>query len=102
MYDHVIDGGRLQFIEKLGEGAYGVVYRAVDLNSPTSSRNPDPKQYAVKVMLKAKPKSRHSTLQRSEIAAHRSGSAVIMTQYYPKIPHRIAHNGTDPRSPSRS
>ncbi|KZT68953.1 Pkinase-domain-containing protein [Daedalea quercina L-15889] len=75
MYDHVIDDGRLQFIEKLGEGAYGVVYRAVDLDSPTSSRNPDPKQYAVKVVLKAKPHSRHSRLQRSEIAAHRRLSA---------------------------
>lgn len=75
LYDHVIDNGRLQFIEKLGEGAYGVVYRAVDLDSPTSSRNPDPKQYAVKVMLKAQPRTRHVRYQRGEIAAHRSVSA---------------------------
>ncbi|KAH9831161.1 Pkinase-domain-containing protein [Rhodofomes roseus] len=79
MYDHVIDDGRLQFIEKLGEGAYGVVYRAVDLDSPTSSRCPDPKQYAIKVMMKAQPRTRQQRFQRGEIAAHRRVSA------YPNI-----------------
>lgn len=71
LYDHVIDDGRLQFIEKLGEGGYGVVYRAIDLDSPTSSRNPYPAQYAVKVMAKANPRSRHARLQQNEIAAHK-------------------------------
>ncbi|EPS96501.1 hypothetical protein FOMPIDRAFT_20375, partial [Fomitopsis schrenkii] len=63
--------GRLQFIEKLGEGGYGAVYRAVDLDSSTSSHDPDPAQYAVKVMMKAEPQSNCARLQHNEIAAHK-------------------------------
>ncbi|KZT10476.1 Pkinase-domain-containing protein [Laetiporus sulphureus 93-53] len=65
-----IDDGRLKFMQRLGAGGYGVVYRAIDTTSPCTSSNPEPKEYAVKVVQKAKPNTRSWRYQRREISAH--------------------------------
>ncbi|KAI8986904.1 Pkinase-domain-containing protein [Trametes punicea] len=65
-----INNGQLRLVEVLGEGAYGVVFRAIDETSPTSSAYPEPKQFAVKIMEKADPRTRRWRYQQREIAAH--------------------------------
>ncbi|KAI0360604.1 Pkinase-domain-containing protein [Trametes cingulata] len=65
-----IDEGRIRLVEVLGEGAYGVVFRAVDEFAPASSSSPEPKQYAVKIMEKADPNSHRWLYQQREVAAH--------------------------------
>ncbi|KAI0372026.1 Pkinase-domain-containing protein [Pilatotrama ljubarskyi] len=65
-----IDDGRIRLVDVLGEGAYGVVFRAVDEFAPASSSSPGPKQYAVKIMEKADPNSRRWRYQQREVAAH--------------------------------
>ncbi|KAM5533884.1 hypothetical protein V8D89_012424 [Ganoderma adspersum] len=65
-----IDDGRLRFAEKLGEGTYGVVYRAVDETSATSSSNPEPQQFAVKIMERADPDTTRGRYQQREIDVH--------------------------------
>ena len=49
----MIDNGRLRLVNVIGEGAHGVVYRAVEETSAGSSSAPTPKEYAVKVQTKA-------------------------------------------------
>ncbi|EKM56920.1 uncharacterized protein PHACADRAFT_208088 [Phanerochaete carnosa HHB-10118-sp] len=62
-----IDDGRLLLIDPVGQGATGVVFRAVDLCSSTP--------YAVKCMVKGAPGSRQAIFQRREIELHRRVSA---------------------------
>ncbi|KAJ3476811.1 hypothetical protein NLI96_g10904 [Meripilus lineatus] len=70
---HSIDGGSLKLLEILGEGAYGVVYRAVE-KCRTSSSSMSPKEYAVKVLVKAEPSTREGQCQAREIVAHKIAS----------------------------
>ncbi|KAI0937596.1 hypothetical protein AcV7_003589 [Taiwanofungus camphoratus] len=67
----VIDDGRYELVELLGAGAYGVVYRAIDHQAPSSSSNTTPVQRAVKIIRKAGPLKSDTTRQRREISLHR-------------------------------
>jgi serine/threonine protein kinase len=64
---HLLDSGRLKLLELLGSGAYGKVYKAIDLTSPCEK----PDYFAVKCLLRPKPGSRHENFQLREFALHR-------------------------------
>ncbi|KZT70300.1 kinase-like protein [Daedalea quercina L-15889] len=59
---------RLRLLEPIGNGAYGVVYRALDLNAPPS----EPAYFAVKCLLKHPEESEYACLQQREIAYHKA------------------------------
>ncbi|KAI0711192.1 kinase-like domain-containing protein [Cerioporus squamosus] len=61
-----IADGDLQLVEHLGQGAYGVVFRAID----KKDTSPEPKQFAVKIMEKAQPHTRAWRFQQRELRAH--------------------------------
>jgi len=63
-----LDEGRLKLLEVLGNGAYGTVYRALDIGSMHLT---EPVYYAVKVVKKT---SRTDPLNNREYAMHRSVS----------------------------
>ncbi|KAI0336875.1 Pkinase-domain-containing protein [Cubamyces sp. BRFM 1775] len=65
-----IHNGQYRLVDVLGEGAYGVVFRAIDEFSATSSSSPEPRQYAIKIMEKADPRSRRWQYQQREVTAH--------------------------------
>ncbi|KAH9896939.1 Pkinase-domain-containing protein [Cubamyces lactineus] len=65
-----IHNGQYRLVDVLGEGAYGVVFRAIDEKSATSSSSPEPKQYAIKIMEKADPRTRRWQYQQREVTAH--------------------------------
>ncbi|KAH8083333.1 serine/threonine protein kinase, negative regulator of sexual conjugation and meiosis [Cristinia sonorae] len=69
-----IDEGRLRLVEIIGEGAHGVVYRAIEESSAGSSSAPSPKEYAVKVQPKADETSRQGMAQAREIITHKIAS----------------------------
>lgn len=60
----LLDKNRFKLLEPLGSGAYGKVYRAVDLRSHTDN----PRYYAVKCLLKPAPGSRQEEFQTREFA----------------------------------
>ncbi|THH32551.1 hypothetical protein EUX98_g1635 [Antrodiella citrinella] len=65
----VIDG-RLQLLEVIGEGAHGVVYRAVEVPPAGSSPSPNPTVYAVKVQYRGGRSTRKGQAQAREIVTH--------------------------------
>ena len=78
----VSDAGRLQLVDVLGEGAYGVVYLAVqEHGGATSSKMSSPRQFAVKVLQKATNLSREGQCQSREIMTHKiaSGHPNVLT-----------------------
>lgn len=64
-----IDNGRLELLNILGSGSYGVVYRALDVQSSPSA----PVYYAVKCLFK-NGNPRRLRFQRREIELHRKAS----------------------------
>ena len=73
-----LDAGRLELVEVLGEGAYGVVYLAVERldDTATSSKASAPaKQYAVKVLNRAADWSVVGQCQSREIVTHKIASS---------------------------
>ncbi|CDO70627.1 hypothetical protein BN946_scf184748.g25 [Trametes cinnabarina] len=70
LLNSTINEGQLRLVEILGEGAYGVVFRAIDETSPTSSACPEPRQFAVKIMERADSRTRRWRYQQREVAAH--------------------------------
>lgn len=71
-----IDAGRLQLVKILGEGAYGVVYLAVEQldGSAGSSSKASPREFAVKVLAKVDSRSTVGKCQSREIVAHKIAS----------------------------
>lgn len=70
-----IDAGRLELVKVLGEGAYGVVYLAVEqLCAAGSSSKASPREFAVKVLPKADSDSPVGQCQSREIVMHKIAS----------------------------
>ncbi|KAI0076543.1 kinase-like protein [Panus rudis PR-1116 ss-1] len=66
----VVGDGRYQLIQKLGEGGYGVVYRAEDLQASSSSTA----EVAIKILRKAGLSEREATNVRRELGLHKAMS----------------------------
>jgi serine/threonine protein kinase len=64
----LVDDGRLKLVEKLGSGAYGIVYKALD----TSSTHDSPVYYAVKCVKKYRVGTKEAAFQAREIKLHKT------------------------------
>jgi serine/threonine protein kinase len=74
-----LKNGQYRLLEKLGAGAYGKVYRALDTTATSEST----RYYAIKCLLKHPHGSHKDQLQQREISIHRhvSGHPNIVTFY---------------------
>lgn len=70
----IINNGRYQLIRPLGSGAYGVVYRALDLAFATPSSSKTSPRLAIKVLRKEGLSSSAARRVRREVSAHRKMS----------------------------
>ena len=68
LLNYTLDAGRLKFVEVLGKGSYGVVYRAVEQKGGWFR---GPREFAVKVMKKQHPTSPEGRCQGREIVIHK-------------------------------
>lgn len=68
------DAGRLTLVEVLGEGSYGVVFRAVEQHAVGTSSKLSPSQYAVKVLRRADDYTVEGQCQSREIVTHKIAS----------------------------
>jgi serine/threonine protein kinase len=79
------DAGRLKLVDVLGEGAYGIVYLAVEQQTDvaTSSKASSPRQFAIKVLYKAADWTLEGQCQSREIVTHKiaSGHPNVLTLY---------------------
>lgn len=66
----VLNHGRYHVLEKLGSGAYGKVYRALDTTTPSDK----PRHHAIKCLIRHPPNSDKDILQKREIAIHQKVS----------------------------